>query len=422
MDAAGNGAPRKQRRPQEYEAERLFRLRVVVDCCQSIVPVDGAASPPINLNSVDFPLAPLNVVSASVLSFIRWKVIQTPAGQRCFLVAARLHPWIVTSEVPLLSTQRLAFGVACLAVLVLAAQPSNAQTWPQRAVKFIVTLGPGSGVDIGARLIGDRLSRRWGQPIVVENRPGGDGLVAISAFVGANDDHVLLAAPSGSFTAHPFIYKHVPYKSADIVPIARISNTIVVMAVPASLEVKSVAELVAMARAQPGNLNWAGTTGSNEFLFAAFLKNAGLLMSKVPYRNLVEAANDLAIGRIQINVTAFAIVRPQLQAGKVKLLAVTNSTRAAVVPDVPTVTEAGYPDLAVDGLVGLFGPPTMPDAIRESIAAGVREAIDPVIEERLSLTGQIPNFGGPAEFAAAIEQQRARLAVAAKHLGIVPTQ
>ncbi len=196
--------------------------------------------------------------------------------------------------------QRLAFGVACLAVLVLAAKPSAAQTWPQRAVKFIVTLGPGSGVDIGARLIGDRLSRRWGQPVVVENRPGGDGLVAISAFVGANDDHVLLAAPSGSFTAHPFIYKNLPYKPADIVPIARVSNTIVVMAVPASLEVKSVAELVAMARAQPGKLNWAGTTGSNEFLFAAFLKNAGLLMSKVPYRNLVEAANDLAIERIRI--------------------------------------------------------------------------------------------------------------------------
>jgi len=303
--------------------------------------------------------------------------------------------------------QRLAFAVAFLAVLVLAAKPSTAQTWPQRAVKFIVTLGPGSGVDIGTRLIADRLSRRWGQPVVVENRPGGDGLVAISAFVGANDDHVLLAAPSGSFTAHPFIYKNLPYKAADIVPIARVSNTIVVMAVPASLEVKSVGELVAMARAQPGTLNWAGTTGSNEFMFAAFLKNAGLSMSKVPYRNLVEAANDLAIGRIQINMTAFAIVRPQLQAGKVKLLA---------------VTEAGYPGLALDGLVGFFGPPTMPERIRESIAADVREAIDPAVEERLNLTGQIPNFGGPADFDADIAHQRARIAGAAKDLGIVPTQ
>ena len=320
--------------------------------------------------------------------------------------------------------QRLAFGVAfgLLAMLVLAAKPSAAQTWPQRTVKFIVTLGPGSGVDIGTRLIADRLSRRWGQPVVVENRPGGDGLVAIGAFVGANDDHVLLAAPSGSFTPHPFMYKHLPYKPADLVPIARVSNTIVVMAAPASLEVKSLAELAAMVRAQPGKLNWAGTTASNEFLFAAFLKNAGLAMSKVPYRNLVEAANDLAIGRIQLNVTAYAIVRPQLQAGKIKLLAVTNNARAAVVPDVPTVTEAGYPELALDGLVGFFGPPNMPDRIREGIAADVREAIDPVVEERLNLTGQLPNFGGPADFAAAIEQQRARLAAAAKDLGIVPTQ
>jgi tripartite-type tricarboxylate transporter receptor subunit TctC len=329
----------------------------------------------------------------------------------------------------MLDMQRLAFGVAfgLLAMLVLAPKPSTAQTstaqiWPQRTVKLIVTLGPGSGVDIGTRLVADRLSRRWGQPVVVENRPGGDGLVAISAFVGANDDHVLLAAPSGSFTAHPLIYKNLPYKPADLLPIARVSNTIIVMGVPASLEVKSLAELVAMARAEPGKLNWAGTTGSNEFLFAAFLKNAGLVMSKVPYRNLVEAANDLAIGRIQVNVTAFAIVRPQVQAGKVKLLAVTNTARAATIPDVPTVSEAGYPELALDGLVGFFGPPSMPDRIRDSIAADVREAIDPLVEERLSLTGQVPNFGGPADFAAAIEQQRARLAAAAKDLGIVPTE
>jgi tripartite-type tricarboxylate transporter receptor subunit TctC len=321
------------------------------------------------------------------------------------------------------SLQRLAFAVAFgLSALVLAAKPSAAQTWPQRTVKFIVTLGPGSGVDIGARLLADRLSRRWGQPVVVENRPGGDGLVAITTFVGANDDHVLLAAPSGSFTASPFIYKTLPYKPSDLVPIARVSNTIIVIAVPASLEVKSLADLAAMARAQPDKLNWAGTTGSNEFLFGAFLKNAGLSMSKVPYRNLVEAANDLAIGRIQVNVTAFAIARPQVQAGKVRLLAVTNSARAAIIPDVPTAAEAGYPQLTLDGLVGFFGPPSMPERVRESIAANVREAIDPVVEDRLNLTGQVPNFGGPAEFAAAIEQQRAQIAAAAKELGIVPTQ
>ena len=215
----------------------------------------------------------------------------------------------------MLNVQRPTFSVAfvLLAMLVLAARPSTAQAWPQRAVKFIVTLGPGSGVDIGTRLLADRLSKRWAQPVVVENCPGGDGIVAIGAFVGVNDDHVLLAAPSGSFTAHPFIYKSLPYKPADLVPIARVSNTIVVVAVPASLDIKSLADMVAMARAQPGKLNWAGATGTNEFLFASFLQNTGLSMSKVPYRNPVEAINDLATGRIQVNMTAFAIARPRFR-------------------------------------------------------------------------------------------------------------
>jgi tripartite-type tricarboxylate transporter receptor subunit TctC len=325
----------------------------------------------------------------------------------------------------MLDVQRslLALALGVLATLAFGAVPSAAQTWPQRTVKFIVTLGPGSGIDIGTRLLGDRLTKRWGQPVVVENRPGGDGLVAINAFVAANDDHVLLASPSSTFTAHPLIFKSLSYKPSDLQTIARVSNTIIVIAVPADLEVKTLADLVAMARAQPGKLNWSGTTGAIDFLFAGFLKNAGLNMSKVPYRNPVEAATDLAAGRIQVNETALAIVRPQLQAGKVKLLAVTNSTRAPTYPDIPTVKEAGHPDLHLDGLVGFFGPSPMSKDLRERIAADVREAAaDPVIEERMNLTGQILNVGGPAEFQAAIEEQRARLAVAVKELGIVPTE
>jgi tripartite-type tricarboxylate transporter receptor subunit TctC len=321
--------------------------------------------------------------------------------------------------------QRSIFAVAIVLALALVytAAPSWAQTWPERTVRFLVTLGPGSGTDIGTRLLADRLAKRWGQPVLVENRPGGDGLVAISAFIGANDDHVPLASPTSSFTAHPFVYKSPPYKPADLQPIARISNTIVVIAVPADLPVKSVTELVSLARAEPGKLNWAGTTGAIDFIFAGFLKNAGIEMSKVPYRNQVEAANDLAAGRIQVDATSYAIVRPQLQAGKIKLLAVTNSTRAPVLPDLPTVAEAGLPDLAFDGLVGFFGPPTMPAELRERIATDVREAgADPLVEERLNATGQLANFGAPAEFQAAIDHQRARIAAAAKDLGIVPTQ
>jgi len=319
---------------------------------------------------------------------------------------------------------RLLIALGLLAPVMLWARPAAAETWPQRPVKFLLPLGAGSGVDIGARLLADRLSTRWGQPVVVENRPGGDALVAISAFVSAHDDHVLLATPTSSFTAHPYLHDNLPYKSSDLLAIARVSNTIITLAVPTSLNVGSLADLVALARAQLGKLNWAGVTGALDFLFAGFLQHAGLNMTKVPYRNPVEAANDLAEGRVQAYLSALAIVRPQIEAGKIKPLAVTNKVRAPTAPDVPTVKEAGYPDLTLDGLVGFFGPPEMSNALRERIAAdiGAVVAADPTIGQRLSATGQIPNVGGPTEFAAASEEQRAQIAAIAKELGIKPTQ
>jgi tripartite-type tricarboxylate transporter receptor subunit TctC len=318
----------------------------------------------------------------------------------------------------------LVLGLGLLATLVLSSTPSAAQTsaWPQRAVKFVVSLGAGSGVDIGTRLVGDRLSARWGQPVVVENRPGGDGIVAITSFLSAHDDHILLASPTSSFTAHPYLHDNLPYKASDLQPIVRVSNTFITIAVPVSLNAASLSDLIAMARAQPGKLNWAGTTGALDFAFAGFLQSNGLDMTKVPYRNPVEAANDLAEGRVQVYEAALAIVRPQLEAGKIKLLAVTNSEPAPTLPDIPTATEAGHPELAFDGLVGFFGPPGMPLALRESIAADVRAVTDASIASRLLTTGQMVNLGGPVEFAAAIEQQRARIAAIAKDLGLKPGQ
>jgi tripartite-type tricarboxylate transporter receptor subunit TctC len=310
------------------------------------------------------------------------------------------------------------FVLSVVATLVAHSAPSAAQAWPQRPVKFVVSLGPGSGVDIGTRLLGDRLSARWGQPVVVENRPGGDGIVAITSFLSARDDHILLASPTSSFTAHPYLHDNLPYDASDLLPIVRVSNTFITIAVPASLNVSSLADLMAMARSQLGKLNWAGTTGALDFAFAGFLQSNGLNMTKVPYRNPMEAANDLAEGRVQVYEAALAIVRPQLEAGKIKLLVVTNSVRAPTLPNIPTATEAGHPELAFDGLVGFFGPPGMPLDLRERIAADVRAVTNAIIESRLITTGQMVNLGGPVEFATATEQQRARIAEIAKDLGI----
>ena len=314
-----------------------------------------------------------------------------------------------------------------LAILALVATqsvvPSQAQVWPQQTVKFIVPLGPGSGVDIVARLFADQLTARWGKPVVIENRPGGDGFVAITTFVGARDGHTLLFTPSAAFTAHPFLHEKLPYDSGDIVPVARVSNTLVGVGVPASLKVGSLTELVNLARAQPGKLNWAGITGALDFVFAGFLNSSGLNINKIPYRDGVQALNDLAEGRIEVYVTALAIMPPQIEAGKIKLIAIANHERAPSAPDIPTAVEAGYPTLTFDGLVGLFGPRDMTEEVRNRIAADIRAvASDPVIVTRLGATGQLVRPGNASEFAAAIDLQRSQITVAAKSLGVRPNQ
>jgi tripartite-type tricarboxylate transporter receptor subunit TctC len=314
------------------------------------------------------------------------------------------------------------FMLAALFTPLFAAAPVAAQSWPTRSVKFILTLGPGSGADIGARLLADRLTKKWDQPIVIENRPGGDGILAINTFVSAQDDHVLLFAPSSSFIGHPYQHTNLPYNPDDLAPIARVSITVVAISVPMDLPVKTLRDVVELASAKPGQLNWAGLTGALDIMFEGWLKSIGVDIKKVPYRNPVEAVNDLAAGRVQVYESAYAIARPQIQAGKIKVLAVTNTARASAIPDVPTVAEAGYPALTMDGLVGLFGPPTMPKDLRERIATEIRTVMDadPLINERLIMTAQVPNPGGPAEFAKSIDEQRAVLTKAAKDLGITP--
>ena len=309
------------------------------------------------------------------------------------------------------------------AAMILPAGQTSAQSWPSRPIRFIVTLGAGSGVDIGARLFADKLSERWGQVVVVENRPGGDGIVAITSVLTAHDDHTLLVTPVSSFTAHPYFHDTLPYDPKDLIPVARISNTVVAVSVPTALNVNSLKELEALARAKPGQLNWTTATGFTDFVFAGFLHSVGLTMAKVPYKNPVAAVTDLAENRIQVYMPAYAIVRPQVLAGKIKVLAVTNHERAKAIPDIPTALELGYPSLEFDGLVGLFSSPDMPEAVRNKIADDVRAvAFDPVIVEKLSATGQVVSPGNAKEFAASIEQQREQVAEVAKLFGNKPVQ
>jgi tripartite-type tricarboxylate transporter receptor subunit TctC len=273
-----------------------------------------------------------------------------------------------------------------LSSLALSALPSSAQNWPTRPVRVILPLGPGAGADIGARLIAEKLAAKWGQAVVVENRPGGDGFVAITAFLGARDDHMLFFGPAASFTAHPYLHDKLPYDPRDLAPVARVSATLISLTAPPQLNVNSLGELFAMARAAPGKLNWASVTGATDVVIAAFLKREGLDMAKVPYRDPVQALNDVAENRLQFYWSSLAIV-------------------------------------TFDGLVGFYGTRDMPNELRERIAADVRQTLaDPTIVQRLEAGGQEVVPGSAAEFAADIDKQRLGAAENARVLGLKAAQ
>lgn len=320
--------------------------------------------------------------------------------------------------------RRTILAIAALLLTVQAVLPAAAQgrTWPNRAVKFILPLGAGSGTDTVARLFADRLSARWGKPVVVENRPGGDGIVAINSFLSANDDHTLLFTATSAFTGHPYLHEKLPYDPQALVPAARVADTLVVVAVPEALKITSVKALVDLARAQPGKLNAASITGLLDLVFSSFLKRNNLDIAKVPYRDPVQALNDLSESRIQVLMTSITIVRAQVEAKRVRMIALTNSRPFAIAPNLPSVVEAGFPDLMVDGLVGFFTTRDVGVAVREQIAADVRAAVDDEITRRLAAAGQSVNPGNAAEFTAAIDLQKTRAAEVGKVLGIRPAR
>ena len=289
---------------------------------------------------------------------------------------------------------------------------AQSQSWPQRTVKIIVPLPPGSGTDIATRLFAERLAARWGQPVVVENRQGGDGIPAVTAFLASRDNHTLLLSFGGVITINPLVHAQLPYDPArDLVPITSVTNNFLAIAATGSLKVDSIDGLKRVARAQPGKLNWAATPGLPLYAFEALLKNAGLEMVQVAYRDFMPALQDFSQGRIQFAATSVLPLLTQANAGNGKVLAVLNRVRYPLAPEIPTIEEVGHPELLLDAIVGLYGWRDMPEDLKERIAADVRAVgTDPTIAPRLIAGGSIVTTGTPAEFAAAIERQRAAVA------------
>jgi tripartite-type tricarboxylate transporter receptor subunit TctC len=313
---------------------------------------------------------------------------------------------------------RIALGIFVFAV----AASAHAQAWPQKPVRMVLSLGPGSGADIGARLYADKLTKLWGQPVVVENRPGGDGVIAINAVIQAKDEHVLLWGPTANFVGHPYSLDKIPYDPKELMPVARVTGTVVTLGVPASMNIGSLKDLLAMAKQKQGSLNWTTAVTMTDIILEGFLKTQGIEGAHVRYKQPAEAVNDLVSERLHLYSSAYAIVRPTAQSGKVKLLAVQARNRVPGL-DLPTVGELGFPGLSFEGLVGIIAARSsnLPDAAKERIGNDIKTVSkDPQVAERLAATAQLNVPGNAAEFAQSIDEQVKQLNDAAKLLGVKP--
>jgi tripartite-type tricarboxylate transporter receptor subunit TctC len=300
---------------------------------------------------------------------------------------------------------------AVVIALAFLSGAAHAQAWPQKPVRFIVPLPPGSGTDLAARLLAERLSERWGQSVVIENRQGADGIPAVTAFLSMRDNHTFLLSFAGIITFNHLLHERLPYDAKDLVPIAPVVDNFLGVSVSGTLKLNTLAELIAAAKAEPGKLNWAATPGLPYYILLALQRSAGIQMVQVGYRDFAPAYQDLNQGRLHVIGTGVPTQVAHHRAGTAKLLLVTNRDRSPQVPEVPTAAESGYPDLTFEGTVGLYGSRDTPPELRKRIAADLATIVSgPAFRARAVGVGVLPRTGSPEEFAAAIEEQRAKVA------------
>ncbi|MDB5532199.1 MAG: hypothetical protein JWO28_514 [Hyphomicrobiales bacterium] len=312
------------------------------------------------------------------------------------------------------------FSICAIAAPALAQAPAAGPAWPTRTVRVITPQPPGTGIDISCRIFSEKLAQKWGQAVVVENRPGADGVTGVSAFVNANDDHTLLCSFGGPITISPFTAQSkLPYDPAtDLKPIAVVADFVQIFAVSKTTGIDSIEALKKKAQADAGKLNWSATQGLPFMLFGSFLRSNQLEMAYVPYTVLGSALQDLGQGRIQAYATSYASIVPLLESNEAAILMVLNGTRAPQVPNVPTAKELGMPELTVVSFCGFFGPKDMPDAVRERMAAEIRViGADPELTPRLQKMGSFARTSTPAEFAQLIEEQRKTVEAILKNSG-----
>ena len=320
---------------------------------------------------------------------------------------------------------RRILAAAMLAALALVPTLAAAQAFPGKPIKIIVPYSPGGTTDLLARLVAQKMSERLGQPVIVDNKPGANGMIGSDMVAKAPPDgYTLGIASPGSHAANASLYKDISYDTVkDFTPITLGVSAPMLLVVHPSLGVNSVKELIAAAKAKPGEISYAsGGSGSSQHLaMEQFKMMAGIDMTHVPYKGSAASYPDLIGGSVKAEIDVVPTALPPVKGGRLKVLATGSAKRLAMLPDVPTIAEAGVPGYESSSWYGFVAPAKLPKDILDKLHAEIVRALkQPDVVEKLTNAGVIVVAGTPQEFAAHIRTEMDKSAKVIKAANIKP--
>ena len=313
--------------------------------------------------------------------------------------------------------------VAAIAGAVLVAGGALAQDYPGRAITLVVPFAVGSGIDPTARIIADELSRSLKQPVVIDYKPGANGAIAAGSVARATPDgYIIFMTTVSTHSANPNLLKSIPYDPVrDFAPLSRVGNLPFMLVVDPKMAATSVPEFVAYVKANPGRLSYASTNAIGLLAGATLKRMADLDLVHVPYRSSPQALNDVMTGRVAMMFVDFALGWQQPKAGNVRALAVTTKERSALLPDIPSMTEAGLPAFDLIPWNAIFAPANTPRPSVQRLNAELRRIIsDPKVKERLAGLGFDAFASTPEELDAFVREDLAKWTKWVREAGIEP--
>ena len=312
-------------------------------------------------------------------------------------------------------------GLAAMTLMVQAA-PVHAQAWPEKPVRLVVPYPAGGNADSTARLLATQLSERLGQPVVVDNRPGGSGTIGAAAVAKAQPDGYTLLLDATGFTVNPSLFPRLPFDAnKDFAPISLVMQAPLLLVVPAASPFKTVADLVQAAKARPGQLTFAsaGNGGAQHLAGELFKQGARVSITHIPYRGGAPALTDLIGGQVHLMFSATAASGPFVRSGKLRALAITSAQRTEGWMQVPTMAESGLPNFRVNEWNGLFAPAGTPQPILQRLGSETRAIVaSPEVQKRFAdMGGQGVGSSAP-EFEAFLKAETAKWAGVIRQSGI----